>query len=154
MTTLDEAQDDWVETIRGNGGACPCCNRFGKIYGRKLNNTMLRSFLWLADYRAGGWVDVPKTAPKYVLRTNQLSTLRWWGLIERRENDDPKQKHSGMWRCTELGFRFANNKASIPDEVFTYDGGVVRKSDRMVYISTIETRNFDYSDVMRTSYGS
>jgi hypothetical protein len=146
-------RDQWRRTIESDGGHCPVCDRWGRIYARGINKTMAHSLIWLlfAEHE-DGWVDVPSKAPKWLIRSNQLSTLRWWDLVERCPNDDPKNKHSGMWRVTELGEKFVNRRVSIPEKVFTYNGEVEGKSNRLVTINECFDDYFDYQEIMKTYF--
>jgi hypothetical protein len=150
--TLTSAREEWREVIKRDGGRCPCCDRFGKIYARKFNSTMARSLIWLsyAECDSEGWVDVPMVGPAFVIRTNQLPTVRWWNLIERRENDDPKKKDSGMWRITRLGEQFVSFGDSIRSTVFSYNAKVIGYSDDQMRITEAFKSRFDYDKVMRT----
>lgn len=152
---LRDIRAEWRGTIEGDGGHCPCCDRWGKIYARPINRTMARSLIWLHQARRNedGWVDVPATAPRWVVRSNQLPTLRWWNLVERRTaEDDSLNKHSGMWRATELGSQFAIGKIDIPERVFTYNGEVEARSDKTVNIAACFTDLFDYEQTMRENF--
>jgi len=158
---LSQVVGEWKKTISGKGGRCPCCNRFGKIYGRQINKTMARSLIWL--YKQGGWVDVPNNGPKWVVRTNQLPTLRWWGLVERFNDVSPKlyfrhieetvKKHSGTWRVTPLGEAFAENDVQIAKKVYTYNNAEeIWFSPEMVYITSCFKVKFDYTEMMREEF--
>ena len=147
---LDKVRDDWQEVIKHDGGICPVCDRWGKIYGRNINKTMAVSLLWLAQAPTeDGWVDVPNRAPRWVIRSNQLPTLKWWGLVERRQNDpDSKNKHSGMWRVTSTGMAFALDGLSVPKRAFTYNDEVLGFGDDLVKIEGCFKTHFDYQEVM------
>ena len=145
----------WKETIEHDGGHCPVCDRWGKIYGRAINVTMAQSLLWLARAMPEGsdWVDVPNSAPRWLVRSNQLPTLKWWGLVERRANtEDSPNKYSGMWRVTSLGLQFASGQTSVPKKVFTYNNVVEGFSQEHVYIKDCGADVFDYQDVMQTQF--
>lgn len=148
--TLEQARQQWGETIKGDGGRCPCCDRFGKIYARAINRTMAKCLLWLIqESQDGKWVDVPNRAPRWLVRSNQLPTLRWWELVERMEPcEDERLKHSGMWRPTDLGREFARDEVTIPKKVFTYDGAPVGFSSYMTTISGC-IGGFHYKEVMQ-----
>ena len=150
--TLAEAHAVWQAIIEGEGGACPCCGRFGKIYERQFNATMAKSLIWLANTHTEDpedWVHVPSVAPKSIVRTNQLATTRWWGLIERMPGGgDLKTKHSGFWRTTRRGRRFSRGLILIPFSVFTYAGEVVRRSEELVSLEDTFATPFDYQQVM------
>lgn len=144
----------WKETIEHDGGHCPVCDRWGKVYGRAINITMAQSLVWLsrADKDEDGWVDVPNTAPRWLVRSNQLPTLKWWGLVERRANtEESTNKFSGMWRCTELGLNFVFGRAQVPRKVFTYNNMVEGFSEEKIFICDV-VDNFDYADVMETQF--
>jgi hypothetical protein len=143
----------WRSTIEGDGGYCPVCERWGKIYSRPINKTMARGLLWLcgAPRDEDGWVNVPQ-GPQWLVRSNQLATLRWWGLVERCEpSDDPKKKHTGLWRVTAHGEAFALNRVEVPEYVYTYNGEVELFSRETVRIVDCFDDIFDYEEVMRAS---
>jgi hypothetical protein len=111
---------------------------------------MAQSLMWLcqAIKDEDGWVDVPTNAPRWLVRSNQLATLRWWGLVERKGNDNPKNKNSGMWRAKKLGFEFAQGMKKIPEKVYTYNGEVEVVSQNLVHISKCFSNYFDYEKIM------
>ena len=147
-TFLDKLRFAWRVDIDGDGGHCPCCDRWGKIYPRSLNETMARSLLWLVNQSANDdWIDVPQRAPRWLVRSNQLPTLRWWGLVERLDTEDKTKKHSGFWRATESGVLFAQNRLQVPKKVYTYNAEVEGFSQELVTIKDC-IENFDYSAVM------
>lgn len=156
LQDIDVLRIHWGETIRHGGGHCPVCARWGSIYKRGINRTMARSLIWLnaQEGDAEGWIDVPSTGPKDVLRTNQLSTLKWWGLIQRKPNNDPKKKCSGIWRVTDAGKEFISNATRVPKYVFTYNDDVMFVSDETVSLGDCFLDDFDYRQVMGDLYGS
>ena len=155
--TTEDLRAGWRKTIEGHGGHCPVCDRWGKIYTRPMNATMIASLLWLhraaEHYKPdGGWIDVPKLGPKSVVRTNQLPTLRWWGLVEPLDADtDGKKKHSGFWRITPEGVLFVMGITSIPLAVATYNNKVIDESATRIHVGD-KLDGFNYDEVMRTPY--
>lgn len=156
--TLDEARHQWFNDTIRDGGRCPCCTRFHKLYRRGINKTMAASLVWLACMTEDGdWVHLPSKAPRWLLRSNQLSTMRWWSLCERRAPlPDEDAKHSGFWRVTLLGLRWAKNEDGvvIPKYAATYDGELYRPDSfegPMVRVSDCVSR-FSYREVMDVSY--
>lgn len=149
LTTLRE---EWRQVIEGDGDRCPCCDRWGRIYKRNINETMARSLLWLRDApRENGWVNVPVHAPRWLVRSNQLPTLRWWDLVERAASEDKNKKHSGLWRPTDLGCAFANGEISVPKTVYTYNGEREKYGDEMLRISECFGTHFSYAEVMEVN---
>lgn len=148
---LGKLRTIWRGTIESGGGHCPVCDRWGRVYSRPINRTMAKSLVWLAHAKpdAQGWVDVPSTAPRWVVQSNQLPTLRWWGFIERKANDsNSKTKHLGLWRMTPAGVDFVRHGARAPKSVFTYNGAVQGYSTETVVLRDCFLDNFDYNGTM------
>ena len=154
MDFLHTLKEKWRLAIEGEGSHCPVCDRWGRIYPRGINNTMARSLLWLCQAKMSeeGWVDVPIDGPKWLTRSNQLPTLRWWDLVERCGNNDEKKKHSGLWRPTQKGINFAMGEISVNKKVYTYKGEVEGTSDETVMIEECFDNVFDYSEIMKTHF--
>jgi len=149
--TLSVARD-WLQDNLNDGVRCPCCDKFARRYRRKFNATMSRSLIWLVrEWQASGetWVDVPKIAPRTIVRSNQLPTIRWWGMAERPVNtDNPDLKHSGLWRPTEKGVSFALRQIKVPSTAITYDGNVESLEGDLVSIEDSLGVKFCYADLM------
>jgi len=147
-----ELRKHWRHTIENDGGYCPICERWGKINARSINRTMARSLLWLCHAKKDedGWVHVPKKGPSYVTTTNQLPSLRWWNLIERKPSDDPSKKHSGYWRPTELAYKFIKGDVKVPKKVYVYNTQVEMISPNEVYFHECFKDDFDYREVMNS----
>ena len=147
-------RDAWGRTIAGDGGHCPVCDRWGKIYVRNINKTMAQGLVWL-NHQTGdedGWVNVPITGPQWLVRSNQLATLHWWNLVERKSKDDShKSKFSGIWRTTQLGKDFVAGLIRVPRSVYTYNNNVVKHGDEDVLLSECLDEGFDYNQVMSTN---
>ena len=155
--TLMEAREQWQHTIENDGGHCPCCDRWGKMYRRGINRVMAGSIVWLAHHSADGeWVDVPRRAPRFVLASNQLPTMRWWKLCERYDvvpmSTAEDKRFSGYWRVTELGKRWANNEIAVPKYVWTYNDTVIKFEGPDVKVSECLDEGFSYNEVMNTNF--
>jgi len=139
-----------VQAGLDDGTICPCCDKYVRRYRRKLNASMARSLIWLvreSERSPDGWVDVPSRAPRWLVRTNQLATVRLWGFIERaKTNEDVK--HSGQWRPTPEGVRFAYDRTTAPEAVVTYNGDPVGFEGSQVSIADALGRKFSYFELM------
>ena len=151
----DELRERWRETAQHGGGYCPVCDRWGSVYRINLNETMAKSLIWLTrtpHVDVSGWVEVPTKAPTFVLRSNQLPTLKHWGLVERMPNNDPSKKFSGVWRATDKGKSFASGAIRVPKKVYIYNDVVEAWSPEDVSISECFGEYFDYQDAMRATW--
>ena len=147
-------RDAWGRTIANDGGHCPVCDRWGKVYLRNINVTMAQGLMWLCRQTGDedGWINVPVVGPQWLVRSNQLATLHWWNLVERKSKDEThKAKFSGIWRPTALGKNFAGGLVRVPKSVYTYNNMVMRYSTEEVLISECLKEVFDYDQVMRES---
>lgn len=148
-TTLETMRDHWKVVIEGDGGECPCCERWGKVYRRGLNASMARALMWLVhqEDRGDGWVHVPSSAPPWMLRTQQLPTLQLWGLVEGFSSGDSKLQSSGLWRPTPSGTLFATNKMSVKKYVYVYNNAVRDTDGDQIFIGDALGSKYNYHEI-------
>ncbi len=149
---LQDARD-YVKNNLDDGIICPCCNKYTRRYKRKFNSTMARSLLWLVktylNNKPYNFIDVPKDGPRWLVRSNQLATIRWWDLAQRPINEDnPDLKHSGLWKPTEKGINFVFRRIRIPEVAVTYDGNLQELSGNLVSIEDTLGTKFSYAEIM------
>jgi len=157
--TLAEARQWLKQQAQDQGKACPCCGAWTRFYERKINSTMGRVLLWLTAecVRSGGhiaWANVAKTAPRWVVRSNQLPTLRHWRLVEKQPVDPEatQNKSSGIWRPTLLGYRFAVGEEAIHKYVLIYKGDTYCHYGPMITVTdTLKAEVFDYGELMQAT---
>lgn len=148
--TLEEAREV-VNTRLDKGVQCPCCFKYVRRYRRKFNGTMAKSLLWLVhvqDQMGVEYVDVPKHAPRWLVRSNQLPTLRWWDLVERPDSIVEGVKHSGLWSATDKGVSFARGDLSIEHTCVTYNGNLEWLEGSDISIHEALGKKFDYREIM------
>jgi len=151
MTTLADAR---AQVIAGldEGTTCPCCQQFCKEYKRRLNAGMAAALIWIVrQFEATGqWINVPKEAPRFVLRTKEYGTLKHWRLIESKPNvDDETKRTSGEWRPTEQGIAFVHMRIRVPSHVYLYNNQVRGWADKQVTIAQCLGKKFSYRELMQ-----
>ena len=150
---LSRTRDEFQRLLVSEGGHCPVCDRWGKVYKRPLNATMVKALAWIWRLSHSGrqWVDVPEAArnnPGTYDHTKQYSTLKYWGFLDHKANvDKPEQKESGVWKPTVLAGLFLMGKAPVPLHVYTYNDELRRKGHEVVYVRDI-IDGFDYRKIM------
>jgi len=152
---LDQLKKNWRDTIENDGGHCPCCGKWGKISPFPMTEIMALGLLWLskATADADGWVDVPNTAPRWMLRGKTYTTMHRWGLIEKADrHEDQTKKSDGLWRVTVKGLHFLCGTTSIPKKVFIYNNTIEGWSDETVYFRDCFGKHFDYEAVMAENF--
>jgi hypothetical protein len=67
-----------------DGTTCLCCGKHAQRYKRGINSTMVRGLIWLVRMSGADreWINVQEVGPAWLLRSKQLPTLRYWGLVE------------------------------------------------------------------------
>lgn len=142
----------YVEAHRADGVDCPCCCQFVKEYRRKLNSSMARGLIWLVrEARSGDrWVDVRSDAPAWLLAMGgTFAKLKLWTLIEERPNEDTRKTHSGEWRATDIGDRFARGEVKVPGYAVVYDGRSLGIEGEETSIEEALGNHFDYAELWR-----
>jgi hypothetical protein len=134
------------------GTTCPCCDKYCKIYKRKLNSTMAYALIWIVKrYQAtGALINIPREAPKPISNTHQHATLRHWGLVESAPvAKGQDKKHSGLWRPTQRGIDFVHRRIKVPSHLYEYNNEVQSWSDTHITIDIALGTKFSYKELMR-----
>jgi hypothetical protein len=168
VMTMVEGRAAFEAGVWNDGIVCPCCDRWGKGYKRKLNAGMARALI--VFYRItvqltpeDGWINVtvhdlpglPRLSD--ALRLNlqhwEYTKLSFWGLIEARPNQDPNRDRdgSGIWRLTSLGVDFVRSRVSVPRHVFVLDNTARGFSDERIEIGAAWGDGFNFDELMADS---
>lgn len=136
----------------GGRNPCPCCGQNTKLRARRLNAGMAAILCWLVRKSAdagGDFIDVHAVGPRFALRSNEVSRMEHWGLVEAKKNDDESMRDSGMWRPTQLGIDFANGAAVVPSHAMIFDNTVREWSTATFSIhDALAGGKFDYAELM------
>lgn len=151
--TLAQARKEYRQTIKGDGGRCPCCRRWGKINGYQITSTQVRGMIWmLKRFRRNQWVELAK-APKWVLRSKSMATLHHWNLLENKsKKDDEDKRSSGFWRLTQTGRNYLRCHITLPKYAFVFDNTLVKFSKEHVDVIQSLGKKFSYEELMGTTY--
>ncbi len=153
MLSLHEAQERLRKQIE-NGARCPCCRQYAKIYKRKLHSTMARGLMWLCS-RSGdrrNWVNYAADGPRWLQsKGGTLATMEHWKLIEPLTNDDDAKRTSGIWRPTELGWKFAHGETTVPKYAYIYDNRALYFSTEYISVEDALGSKFDYKELMASA---
>jgi len=152
---LAQMRDNWEVVIEGDGGHCPCCGRWGKVYRRALNAPMARALLWLTHepHRGDGWTHVPSNAPQWLLRSMGLPKLQLGGLAENAVTKTQLES-SGLWKPTLKGIRFADDMGAVPKYVYVYDNTVRGFEGPDIGIEEALGSKYNYVEIMANYDGT
>ena len=148
QSALEVARAELMEQL-DEGVTCPCCGQFAKRYKRKLNSSMAAALCWMWGHSRDKWINVPETAPAWILKAREYPKLAWWGLIEERPKEgNQKGRTSGVWRVTEKGADFARGCTDVSMYAFVYNGEVQDFTETTTHIRRALTDRFDYDELM------
>lgn len=145
--TLTQARTAFERDLP-DGTVCPCCDRYGRIQPRRLNSAMAAGLVWLAfrRFEGDGYVDVPATAPRWLVNNRELPRLQLWGLVASARNDDPAKRCSGRWAVTTDGYAFAKGELQVRSHVLVYNRRAVAFDGELVTVhDCLASSSFDYA---------
>ena len=156
----------WRQTTEHKGGYCAVCDRWGKINTLPLTGSLVKALMWLhREHASSGemWINIPERAPRYVMRSYAISTLKHWNLVAQRYAPPPtkeeikagaprKTKTSGMWQITSHGIDFLNEAVKVPKKLFVYNDTRVGASDDLVTARECFEEEFNYDEMMASTY--
>jgi len=127
--TLAQARKDYSETLR-EGGDCPCCDRYGKIYRRKFTSAMARfmiSMYRINQETPGQWVHALNDVAYKLGIGGDYGKTALWRLIEKRPGGkDDGNPDGGQYRITEKGRSFVEGRLRIEKYKFVYHDRVMQ----------------------------
>jgi len=114
---------------------------------------MAKSLIWLVN-QAGPkrkFIDTA-TAPRWVIKGFQLSTLKYWELVEPMPKTTPATKTSGWWRPTSLGRKFALEKVKVPEYIWHYNDQRLSYDGDKIKITQALKNPFHYQNMLQGSF--
>lgn len=133
----------WTTAIEKDGGHCPVCDKWGKIYKVKLTQGLALALRWIMVHGdAEGWVNVQTHGPRWMMRSKVYPLLMNWGLIESRGY------RSGVWRATPYGRDFVLGLANADSAAYIYDNKVHGWSGVATSFRGCFGKHFDFDEMM------
>ena len=144
---LNQLQEDWKKTIKGGGGHCPICERWGKVNKYKMTEHLALSLRWIhAHGDTEGWVNVQKKAPRWIMKSKTYNLLEHWGLLESRGF------RTGIWRVTNTGRRFIYGEIRVPSAVYVYDNIIWGVDEQQKSFRSCFGVHFDFDELMSSRF--
>jgi hypothetical protein len=144
---LERLRTSWNQTIEHEGGHCPCCGKWGKVYKTKLSQHLALCLKWIVDHGdQEGWVDVQNTAPRWMLKSKTYPLLEHWALIESRGT------RSGIWCATANGKKFVAGAITMPQAVYVYDNRRWGFEKEEVTFQQCFGKHFDFDELMSAQF--
>ncbi len=119
---LEQAKRELWETMKGQGGDCPCCGRFAKLYTYTISRAQVHALAWIAKNTAPReFINVQAEAPTWILRSNSHGKLVHWGLLHTRTNNDDSKRDAGAWGVTDFGRKWIAGEVTIRKHALVFD---------------------------------
>lgn len=141
----------WRVLNGGEDAHCPCCNRYAKIYKRRIHMSAARGLIKL--YRLGGDKQYVRCSD-FILEgqagPGDTTKMKHWGLVEPQALDEnvTNKRTSGMWRLTPDGVRFVRGELRVPSIKVVYDDEVIATDGADISIQEALGDKFNYSELM------
>jgi hypothetical protein len=155
---IAEAQERLEEAAIGKGTNCPCCGQFVKVYKRKLYTVMAMALVHIYQdhciHGFTGYIHVPSllNGKGVVARGGDYTKLEYWGLIEAQQHErNDGSTRTGMWRITQMGRDFVEDKMRVPSHIFLYNNQLVGMDVEMISIREALGQEFDYGALMQAA---
>lgn len=151
---LERARRIYFDRIEaGRVATCPCCDRRGRIYRRKLHAEMARFLVLLVAKTAPGeWLHIRKVIGASGAKVaTDGAYLVHWGLVEKADDLDDVRTRGGLYRASDKGRRFATGELTVPSHVVLYDNGPRKLEGDEVSIFDALGDRFDYRELIEES---
>lgn len=149
LYTLEEAKTLLKKEWK-NGVECPACTQYVKLYPIKIPAVAVADLtrLWgLVDGQVGVYDHVSRFSN---LASRSFAKLQYWKLIEAQPNDDPEKRTSGMWALTDLGKKFVEGDAKVPNRCYIFNMKCYGTSPKEVDVREALGNKFNYEELMQT----
>lgn len=155
--TIKEARDKMRPNLR-IGCVCPACGQTVKMYARPLTSSMAYALILLFNNQPPfpHYVHLedlfkPMDIPSSIRA--DVPKLRFWNLIEpeakcKAEDGNP---NNGMYRITDLGRAFVENRIQVVSHVNLYNNRMFGYPEHSKQIGIIEAlkNKFNYSEIIK-----
>lgn len=143
-------RDNWDKGVN-----CPCCGQ--RVHKRKETLSAGKVFWLIHLYRLNRqspYVHARDVLDqcKDTMASVDYSKLKWWGLIEQKPKDaedDEDKRTSGLYRITDMGKLFVENKVTVNKALFVFNSIIAGRTTEMVGIRDALGTKFSYSELMR-----
>lgn len=151
----------WLEELRrevqhraaeAHGTTCPVCDKYVKVYRRRLHAEMARFLLLMVQRykRYPRFYTTREVFPNNNKAASDGVYLVHWGLLEKAAHANLAQAPTGSYRPTDKGLRFAHNIELVPSHVHLLNNVVVGWSDKQFNIVQALGKKFNYEELMKS----
>ena len=153
MTARIRDLDLLDQATRSGGARCPTCDGHVQVYRRTINADMARVLIFTYSFfleNPGEYLKLSDWLVKNkAFRSADYAKLVWWKLLEKAPQLPPPARSStGLYRMTQKGRLFTENKLAVPSHAREYMSNVEEFYGDEINIRQALGRGFDYSELM------
>ena len=145
--TLAEAIHE-VRSKAKEGTRCPCCNRYVKLYKRKLSAEMVVFLIALCREYKGDYLDIRKLQ-RWKYQRGDYAYLAHWGLVEQQDGNAEGKRGSAHWKPTGAAFQFILRHTLMPSHIHMLCGDYLGHSKNLVSVDKVLGEKFNYDELMK-----
>lgn len=151
--TLKQAKVYLRENFK-EGANCPCCGQFVKLYKYAFHSGMARCLILIYNAttphkQTDGFMHVENYFVSIGVKMKGYhGKLKYYKMLEQLPNNDSSKAKSGIWRITQKGKDFVENKIEVPKRVHLYNDIVVDWSDEQITIKQALGSKFNYAELI------
>lgn len=157
IDTLSIAKQN-LNVDRFKGTVCPCCDRFVKVYKRRIYHTpalYLIALYRLTKIKGDKYYHVTEVmqqlpARQAIRMKNDSHKASYFGLLEELKDETYGKKSSGYWRLTDDGKRYVEGTLKIPRYAFIFNSEVIGYSSELSDIDDALAKRFNYLEIMQS----
>ena len=136
------------------GTHCKACGQPAKVYHNKFNSAMARNAIWLYPHfkkHPDDWLEVGKYLVQNHRRYDGVhSKLCVYEMMHKNTEARPitGAKSCGLYRMTEKGIAFVEERIKVPSHWTQYNGEVLHFDGDDIGIRDALGKHFDYAELM------
>jgi len=121
-------------------GKCPCCGQTVGAYKRNLTSAHARNFLRMLKAGKDNFHHYKEVSDG---EGTDFSKPKYWGLLIKKPNEDPKMISSGFWKLTDKAILFIKGSIGLPKYAYVYNDRVLKFSDEEIKFLDLWNQEFD-----------
>lgn len=146
-----ERGDLFEKAKRPQGTTCDLCQRYIKVYKRKINHNMARWLIGLVNRYVAEprWISVAEPWSKRIDSRENAKFIHWDMVEEKpKDADETNKRTSGFWKPTAVGVRFVRRQCAVPCYKFLYKNELIFEEGPQITIIDALDDKFDYEELM------
>ena len=148
------AMREWLRKAAAetHGALCPVCERFDKVYVRRINRASINNLTRLYRHARANGLDAFYHYSAFMPgeKHSDFAKFAFLNLIERADADTDITRTSGCYRITTQGRLFVEGYVAIPATITLYHNKMIEHSKDAKRISDFWP-DFDFAALMERS---